>query len=389
MAVAITGMGALSALGRGTHVFFEALCSGRVGIRTAKEFASEEYGVHVAACVDTVGPGPRRASLLAMEAAREALGQARLDVPFAEEFAGRVAVVVGTTLGGILGLLPRLRGDNVCVPMTFTHSGPAVDLAAALGAEGPLVVPSVACASGTAAVGLGMELIRQGSADVALVGGVDALSDFVFAGFHSLGILDPDPARPFGHDRRGLTLGEGAAFLVLESEEHSAARGVSPLALVTGHGLSDDARHITGPDPEGKGAAQAMAAALVDAGRTPADVDFVNLHGTGTSFNDAMERHAMYALFGERAREVPVNSIKGVLGHTLGAAGAFEALLLALVVQSGIIPPTVSTRELDPEIDLDVVLGAPRHAEVRVALSTTSGFGGLNAALVVERRSET
>ena len=247
------------------------------------------------------------------------------------------------------------------------------------------MVPSLACCSGTAALGCGLDLLRDGAADVVLAGGVDALSDFVIAGFQALRALAPTAARPFDAERRGLSLGEGAAFLVLERAEDARGRGAAALALLSGFGLSDDANHMTGPDPRGAGAARAMRAALADAGRTPADVDFVNLHGTGTSFNDLMEHHALHDLLGARATAVPVNSIKGAIGHTLGAAGAFEGLLCARVVRTGLVPPTVGLVNRDPAIALDVVAGAARRVPVRVALSTTSGFGGLNAALVVER----
>jgi 3-oxoacyl-(acyl-carrier-protein) synthase len=384
----VTGLGAISGFGAGADTLWDALLAGRSAVAPCAAFAGPEYDSHLAALVPDgagVDPGPRRATALALRAAREAVGHAGLEAPFAPDLAPRVAVVVGTTLGGIRTFLPYLRGGPLPAPPTFAHGGPAVEVACALGAGGPLLVPSIACASGTAAVGLALDLVRDDRADVVVTGGVDALSDFVFSGFQALTVLDPAPARPFAAERRGLNLGEGAAFLVVESVAHAAGRGARPLARLAGHGLADDARHMTGPDPEGRGAARAMAAALADAGRTAAEVDFINLHGTGTSFNDLMERQAVWHLLGDRTPTVPVDSIKGALGHTLGAAGAFEALLLCHVVAAGVIPPTVSTTALDPAIDLDVVVGAPRRRAVRVALSTTSGFGGLNAALVVER----
>ena len=380
----ITGVGAVSGLGPDAAALWAGLCAGRSAVGPAAGLATGAGDVPVAAVVAGGEPGPRRATWLARTAAFEALAMAGLETPLDPALAPEVGVSVGTTLGGLLAFLPGLRGDAI-VPPTFTHAGPAVEVAAAVGAEGPLLVPTVACASGTAAVGAALDLVRGGRARLVLAGGVDALSDFVVAGFSTLQALDPAPARPFAADRRGLSLGEGAAFLVVEEEEHARRRDAVPLARLTGYGLSDDANHMTGPDPSGQGAARAMRAALADAGRTADEVDFVNLHGTGTPFNDLMERHALYALCGPRARLVPVNSIKGALGHTLGAAGAFEALLCARVVASGRIPPTVGGGEPDPAIDLVVVRGAPRAAPVRVALSTTSGFGGVNAAVVVER----
>jgi 3-oxoacyl-[acyl-carrier-protein] synthase II len=381
----ITGYGAVSGFGAGAERFWQALLAGRSAVAPAAAFAGPEYDAHLAAVVPDVDAGPRRATAFALQAAREALDHAGLEAPLAPDLAPRVGVVVGTTLGGILTFLPHVRGEPRPAPPTFAHGGPAVELAAALGAAGPLLVPSIACASGTAALGLALGLVRDGGADVVVAGGVDALSDFVFAGFQTLTALDAAPSRPFAAGRRGLNLGEGAAFLVVESAAHARARGATARARLTGVGLADDAVHMTGPDPEGRGAARAMAAALADAGRTPAEVDFINLHGTGTTFNDLMERHAVWHLLGARAPAVPVDSIKSAIGHTLGAAGAFEALLLCRVVATGMIPATVNTTARDPAIDLDVVVGAPRRAPVRVALSTTSGFGGLNAAIVVER----
>jgi 3-oxoacyl-[acyl-carrier-protein] synthase II len=385
----VTGYGAISGFGAGADRLWQALLAGRSAVAPAAAFAGPEYDAHLAAVVPDADPGPRRATSLALHAAREALGHAGLESPFTPELAPRVAVVVGTTLGGILTFLPHLRGGALPAPPTFAHGGPAVEVACALGAAGPLLVPSLACASGTAAVGLALDLVRDGRADVVVAGGVDALSDFVYSGFHSLTVLDAAPARPFAAERRGLNLGEGAAFLVVEALPHARARGARARAHLTGQGLADDACHMTGPDREGRGATRAMAAALADAGRTPADVDFINLHGTGTSFNDLMERHAVWHLLGARTPAVPVDSIKSAIGHTLGAAGAFEALLLCRVVAAGIVPATVNTTRCDPAIDLDVVVGAPRRVPVRVALSTTSGFGGLNAAIVVERAEET
>jgi 3-oxoacyl-[acyl-carrier-protein] synthase II len=381
----ITGVGAVSAFGAGVAAFWEGLCAGRSAV--APQPASAEPGLagRVVAAVAGGDPGPRRATWLARTAAAEALAMAGLDAPLDPRLAPGVAVVLGTTLGGIRAFLPGLRGAAAPAPPTFTHAGPAIELAASLGAEGPLAAPSIACASGTAAVGLALDLVRDGRAHTVVCGGVDALSDFVCAGFQALQALDPAPARPFDQTRHGLSLGEGAAVLVVEEEAQARRRGAAVLARLGGFGLSDDANHMTGPDPKGLGASRGMRAALRDAGRTPAEVDFINLHGTGTAFNDLMEHHALHDLLGARAATVPVNSIKGAIGHTLGAAGAFEAVLCARVCATGRIPPTAGLATVDPAIALDLVRGAAREAPVAVALSTTSGFGGLNAAIVVER----
>jgi 3-oxoacyl-[acyl-carrier-protein] synthase II len=243
----------------------------------------------------------------------------------------------------------------------------------------------VACASGNAALGAALDLVRQGSAEVVLAGGVDALNDFVVGGFATLKALDPEPCRPFDRTRRGLNLGEGACFLIVEAEAHARARGARIRAFLDGFGLSADAVHMTGPDREGRGAARAMLAALSDAGRRPEEVDFVSAHGTATIFNDLMEAKALGAVLGPRAASTPVNSIKSALGHTLGAAGALEALLCVRALETGLLPPTPGLVELDPEIALDVVRDRPRAACFGTALSTSSGFGGANAALVLAK----
>jgi 3-oxoacyl-[acyl-carrier-protein] synthase II len=239
----------------------------------------------------------------------------------------------------------------------------------------------VACASGNVALGAALDLLRSGRADVVVAGGVDALHDFVLAGFGCLKALDPAPCRPFDRSRRGLNLGEAACFLVVESEVHARARGARVRAWLDGAGVAADAVHMTGPDKQGRGAARAIATALADGGRRADEVDFVSAHGTATVFNDLMEGKALALAFG--ARVPPVNSIKSALGHTLGAAAALEALACVRTLETGLVPPTPGLGELDPEIALDVVHGAARALPARVVLSTASGFGGTNAAVVL------
>ena len=245
----------------------------------------------------------------------------------------RLGVAFGTTLGGIGGWLRAVRattdsatarraGVAGATPVRRRRSRRPRRRAA------QSMVPSVACASGNAALGAALDLVRRGRCDVVLAGGVDALHDFVIAGFGALKALDPEPCRPFDRARRGLNLGEGAGFLVVESEAHARARGARIRAFLDGYGVSADAVHMTGPDREGRGAARAMLAALADAGRTRRRVDYVSAHGTATPFNDLMEAKALALVLGARAATDPVNSIKSAIGHTLGAAGALEALAL-------------------------------------------------------------
>jgi 3-oxoacyl-[acyl-carrier-protein] synthase II len=257
-------------------------------------------------------------------------------------------------------------------------------VAAEIGARGPVVVPSVACASGNVALGAALGLVRSGRCDVVLAGGADALQDFVIQGFGCLKALDPAPCRPFDRRRKGLNLGEAAGFVVVESEEHARARGARIRAFLEGYGIAADAVHMTGPDKEGRGAARAMRAALEDAGRGAEEIGFVSAHGTATVFNDLMEAQALALVFGERVGGIAVNSIKSALGHTLGAAAALEAIACVRTVETGVVPGTAGLEEVDPAIGLDVVVGGgARRVGARVVLSTASGFGGTNAAVVV------
>jgi 3-oxoacyl-[acyl-carrier-protein] synthase II len=245
-----------------------------------------------------------------------------------------------------------------------------------------VLVPSAACASGTAAIGLALDLVRDERAEVVLCGGFDGLTDFVAQGFASLQALDRrGPARPFDHDRAGLSLGEGAAFLVVESDRHAARRGGRGRARLRGFGLSGDAVHMTGPDREGRGAARAITDALTSADVAGRAVDFVSAHGTGTAYNDAMEARAFTAAGVALA---PVHGLKGAIGHSLGAAGAFEAILCVRALERGRLPPTTGLVEVDPDLGLDVVR-EERRGRFQIALSTSSGFGGINAAIVLER----
>lgn len=393
----VTGLGAISGFGAGAEILWRALVAGQRALTqvhepaefspattTAMTGATSEplvLGRVPATFLPTLTTIEDRARALALAAATEAT----LDAGGLEPGA-HLAVTVGTTLGGIGPWLAALRGEAVwSAARRFAWNGPAAAVAEQHGAQGPVLTSSVACASGNAALGAALELVRTGRARQVLAGGVDALCDFVIQGFATLRALDPAPCRPFDRQRRGLNLGEGACFLVVEAEPYARARGARVRAYLDGYGDAADAHHMTGPDPQGGGAARAMNAALADANAPLREVDFISAHGTATGFNDLMEARALGRVFGDRTTRVPVNSIKSAIGHTLGAAGAFEALLCVRVLETGLISPTPGLEELDPEIQLDVVHGAARPSSVRTALSTSSGFGGTNAALVLRR----
>ena len=386
---AITGLGAMSGFGAGVDLLWSSLVDGRRAMVEQAELTQAGLKVGpVALCPSVPFDAPARASQLALSAAREALadaGEPARDLRF--------GLTCGTTLGGISSWLRAVRDDDAHAthhghefpPRRWSWAGPAQVVAEGLRLRGPVEVTSVACASGNAALGSALDLIRLGVCDVVMAGGVDSLHDFVISGFGCLKAVDSGPCRPFDKSRRGLNLGEGAAFLVVESEAHARARGARIRAFLDGYGIAADAVHMTGPDREGRGAARAMNAALTDAHARASEIDYVSAHGTATVFNDLMEGKALAQVLGDRAASTPVNSIKGALGHTLGAAGALEAVVCVRTLETGQVTPTPGLQELDPEIHLDVVRDQPRAVNARVALSTSSGFGGTNAAVLFRK----
>jgi 3-oxoacyl-[acyl-carrier-protein] synthase II len=252
------------------------------------------------------------------------------------------------------------------------------------GIAGPVRTVSSACASGTLAVLAALDALRSEDVRVAVACGADSLCRTTYGGFNALRSVDPRPSRPFRSDRAGLSLGEGGAALVLEPWDDALDRGARPLAELCGAGASSDAWHMTAPDPEGGGPARALVLALADAGARPDEVDFVNLHGTGTSLNDAAEWNALVRVFGERAREIPATATKASIGHLLGSAGAVEAVATVLCLRERAVHPTAGEPPVDPETPVDLVLGRPRPiGPSALALSLNLAFGGCNAALVL------
>jgi 3-oxoacyl-[acyl-carrier-protein] synthase II len=375
--VVITGCGVVSPLGAGVSTFWDRLVAGRTAVGPISGFPAADLSPRAAAEVRAPREDdPDRAGAFALRAAAEAMA----DAGFTAGLPARTGVALGTTLGG-MRLFEAWQSEGVASRLeAIPYFAPAVRVARTLGCRGPVATPQLACASSTHALALATDWVRAGRADVVLAGGTDLLCRFVVSGFNCLRATAPE-ARPFDAERRGLVLGEGAAVVVVESAEHATRRGARVQARLLGVGAAADASHMTAPDREGRGAARAMQAALDDAGLAPAAVDFVSAHGTGTVYNDAMEAIALTRLFG--AKRVPVNSIKGAIGHTLGAAGAFEAVVCIGALAHGVIPPTAGLERVDPACaDVDLVHGAARERRLAVALSTSSGFAGANAALV-------
>ncbi|MFI5119934.1 MAG: beta-ketoacyl-[acyl-carrier-protein] synthase family protein [Thermoanaerobaculia bacterium] len=383
--VVVTGIGAETALGRGVSALWEGALLGSSAIRPVTRFDTRRFHARQAALIDRERgrDGAELETLFAREAAVEALSSC-------PDFGGgRAGIAVGTTLAGN-GALTRWLASRTGGAGALSRVDPGAlsrDLARRLGARGPVSTVSVACASGAAAIGLAAEWIQEGHATRVLAGGADSISPFVFSGFDALRALSMSVARPFDVARDGLSLGEGAGFLLLEEENQARRRGAAILARIAGYGSGSDAHHMTRPDPEGRGLRRAVETALAQAGRAASDLDFVNAHGTGTTFNDAMEEAALAHVLGAKARLVPVNGIKGAVGHTLGAAGALEAIVSVLVLSRQRVPPTAGHTRSRPDSPLWVVCGAPLSPErpIALALSTSSAFGGTNVALVLER----
>jgi 3-oxoacyl-(acyl-carrier-protein) synthase len=382
--VAITGFGIVSGLGLGPAAHLEALRMARCGLRPLSLFALPGLPALPVGEVDKElvrGQHPSRTTALALVAVRQAVAQ--------RDLSGHGVVAVGTTTGGILESEEhylRHRGQEGREDrdlLRYHPAGAMADvLAAKLNLSGERYTFSTACSSSANAIGYGAARIQQG-APWALVGGADSLCRLTYSGFHALKLLSTVPCRPFDRGRRGLSLGEGAAFLLLEDEGRARSRGTPILGCVKGWGCSADAYHMTAPHPEGHGAKAAMSAALADAEVEPGDVDYVNAHGTATPANDRAEGLALMGLF--KSPGPLVSSTKGSTGHTLGAAGAMEALFCVLALGAGFAPSTAGLVDPDPAIPLRHVPPGGVVAPLSVALSNSFGFGGNNATLVLSR----
>ena len=392
--IVITGLGAVTPFGLGVGPLWEGLRRGATAVGPFTRFEASRHRTHLAAQVPDSGApleGGRRTSLsdrFGVTAAREAIEGARLDLP---RSAAATGVYFGSSNGGMLeserffeaGLSRGPRRARAAALASQQLNGPGDAIARAIGAGGPVETVSSACTSGAMAIGAALRALRRGEIDVALAGGSDSLCQITYAGFNALRSVDEAPCRPFRSDRAGLSLGEGAAVLVLESQAHARARGARAIATLAGEASTCDARHMTAPSPEGEGAAEAIRLALADAGLTADDVDFVNAHGTGTPLNDAAEAAAFHAAFGKRSSSIPVTSTKALIGHLLGSAGAVEAVVTVLCLVRREVHPMPRAGAPDRGLGLDLVLDAPRAlARARCALSTNLAFGGSNAALV-------
>jgi 3-oxoacyl-[acyl-carrier-protein] synthase II len=368
-------------IGLDLDTFWSGLLAGADGLSAIERFPTADLrvgrGGEIKKLPPVALPIRSRAVALLVAAATDLGARTALDAAPA-----RTAVIVGTALGGVEELDHALADDpRPRRALDGLYDSPAHALAAWLGAHGPAVTVSSACASGATALGLGADLLRDEAVDLVVAGGYDILCRFVMRGFDVLRSLARERVRPFDRRRTGLLLGEAAGLVLLARERDVTGPW---LGRLLGHGSASDASHIAAPDGEGRGLEAAIRAALVAGDADVADIDFVSAHGTGTLLNDRIETAVLRRVLGRRAGAVPVNSIKGALGHTMGAAATLEAIMCLLAARDGWIPPTVGFEEPDPACDLDYVPGACRAIRPRRMLSTSLGFGGCNAALVLE-----
>ncbi|SPF39945.1 Nodulation protein E [Candidatus Sulfopaludibacter sp. SbA4] len=398
--VAITGVGAISALGRNISEFAESLRQGRPGIGPIESTDMSQMRFQNGAEVKGYSHQPyfedRRADFIdrfaqfAVIAAREAVQDA--GVEWTPELRETAAIVTGSCVGGQstedIGFqevykLGHNRVHPLTIPKTMANAG-ASHISMEFGITGPSFTISTACSSAGHAIGQAFWMVRTGATDLALTGGSEAPFSFgILKAWEAMRVVSPDTCRPFSKDRRGMILGEGGAMLVLEPLEAARARGARIHAEIVGFGMSADACHITQPSAEG--AARAMRAVLRDAGLVPEQIGYINAHGTATPANDPTETAAIRAVFGTHAAKLPVSSTKSMHGHALGAAAALECLATVLALRDGVLPPTANFNERDPECDLDVIPNQARCAQVEYAISNSFAFGGLNAVLALRR----
>jgi len=407
--VVVTGIGVISPIGTGRETFWKALLAGTNGIERISRFDPAEYAAQIAGEVKDFDPTiyidkkeakrMDRYAQFAVAATKLALEDAKLDL--AHEDCDRIGTYIGTGIGGIETMHSQYeklfsKGPHhispFFIPMMIGNMA-AGQAAITFGLHGPSSCIVTACATGSNCIGDAFRVLQRGEADVMVAGGTEAaISQAAVAGFCSMKALctdcNEDPAhasRPFDKNRSGFVMGEGAGIVILETLEHAEKRGAHIYAEIVGYGSNSDAYHITSPAPHGEYQAKCMQIAIADAGLTPDDIDYVNAHGTSTHMNDEGETEACKAVFGARAKDVPVSSIKSMTGHLLGAAGGVECIATALAVENDMLPPTINYETPDEGLDLDYVPNQAKAHKVRAAISNNFGFGGHNACLLLKK----
>lgn len=410
--VVVTGLGMVTSLGNDVASNWEALLAGRSGVREITSYDTSRFRVHFGAPIrEDFDPllymdkkEVRRTDPyehISVATTKQALAQAGLQIT--SDIADDVGVYIGSGIGGLITLHDQFqvlfeKGPDRISPffinMMIVDAAPGL-VSILTGAKGPNWAAVSACATSGNTIGEAWETIRRGDAKVMIAGGSEkGLTPIAMAAFdnmHALSRRNDDPqgaSRPFDATRDGFVMGEGSGMLILEDLEFAKARGAHILAELIGYAATSDAHHITDPAPGGEGLVRAMRRALQKAGLRPEDIDYINAHGTSTPPNDRTETLAIKTCFGDYAYQVPISSTKSMTGHTLGAAGAVEAVISILAIQNGIIPPTINLHHPDPECDLDYVPNEARQANVDISMSNVMGFGGHNTSLIFKRYAE-
>jgi len=407
--VVVTGIGLITPLGATVERSWAGLVAGKSGIRLISRFDASDLDTKIAGEVHDFDPleyqerkeakRADRFAQFAVATAGQALKDAKLEIT--KDLAPRMGVTFGSGIGGVATLVDNVlehekdprRVSPFMIPMMIVDMA-AGEIAMKYGAKGPNLATVSACASSAHAIGEAADTIRRGQADVMLAGGSEAglikIAIGAFGAMHALSRRNDEPekaSRPFDKDRDGFVFSEAAACLVLEEEGFAKARGARILGWISGYGATADAYHVTAPPEGAEGIVRAMRMAFADAEITPADIGYVNAHGTSTQANDSAETAALKTVFGDRAKQVPISSTKSMTGHTLGAAGAIEAVICLLAMRDGILPPTINQETPDPACDLDYIPNTARKAKAGYALSNSMGFGGHNVALVIRGNS--
>ncbi len=395
--VVITGMGVVSSIGIGKDEFWRNLISGKSGISEVERFDTSQFPVHRAGEIKDfkeaefmpkgVAKSIGRGSQLAIAATKLAFDDGKLEIN--NNIIDKIGVIIGTTMGEIpsLEIMDRFwiqKGNDEIYPSSvikYPGNNLSNNVSYFLNSSGVSYVIPTACAAGNYSIGYAFDLIRTGRNDLMLAGGVDSLSKIAFTGFNRLFAMAPGKCQPFDKNRQGMMLGEGAAVLLIESLEHAKKRNANVYTEILGYGLSCGAINMTIPDEES--IIQVMEKAMRNSGIRKEEIDYISAHGTGTTLNDKTEVSAIKKVFGKLTENIPISSIKSMLGHTMGTASALEAISCCLAIRDSVIPPTINYETPDPECDIDCVPNKARKQKVRVALNNSFAFGGNNACLVL------
>ncbi|HEX3018715.1 MAG TPA: beta-ketoacyl-[acyl-carrier-protein] synthase family protein [Chitinispirillaceae bacterium] len=400
--VVITGLGLVTPIGTGTRKFWQAAINGENGVRPLQVFDPTEFRTKTGGEVLDFNPNEflnedeiqrmGRSSQFAVSAAKMAIEDSKISLEKENPF--RVAVSMGTTMGEpqILEKGVKIKyqtSDTNQIPSGLPRQYPCgsipANIARKFGARGPHIMIPTACAAGNYAIGYAFDLIKLNKADIVIAGGSDPFSGIAFTGFNRLLATTPDIVRPFDINRSGMAVSEGAGVLIIEKLDHALARGAHIYAEIPGYGLGCDAFKMTIPDPEGTGGIIALQRSIINSGISANDVDYICAHGTGTGENDKSETLIVKTIFGEKAKSIPVSSIKSMLGHTMGAASAIEAAACALMIEHGIALPTINYQDPDPECDLDYIPNKAREMKLDIVISNAYAFAGNTSSLVLRK----